>query len=103
MLEQLFHGIKQRGYTGSFSNLERLLAKLEPRRKVRDIGRPPIIRHQPAGDAVPIRAPATGHIISPVVAAALFMKPRGMLTISSERAAVGEGPAYHGRITKQVS
>ncbi|NRQ19007.1 hypothetical protein BHMPCIPO_06274 [Ensifer sesbaniae] len=65
----LFYDIKQRGYTGSFSNLERLLASW----------------HQPGRDAVPIRDPETGAVISPIVAAALCMKPRSMLTISQAR------------------
>lgn len=83
----LFHDIKQRGYTGSFSNLERLLASWRrAERSGADTASPaPIIRHQPAGDAVPIRDPATGHVISPVVAAALCTKPRGMLTINQAR------------------
>jgi transposase len=83
----LFHDIKQHGYTGSFSNLERLLASWRrAERSGKDPASPaPFIRHQPAGDAVPICDPATGHVISPVVAAALCMKPRGMLTINQAR------------------
>jgi len=81
------HYIKQRGYTGSFSNLERLLASWRrPERSVKDSGSPaPIISHQPGRDAVPIRDPETGHVISPVVAAALCIKPRSMLTVSQAR------------------
>jgi len=80
----LFHDIKQRGYTGSFSNLERLLATWRrAERSVKDSASPaPIIPDQPARDAVPIRDPETGHVISPVVAAALCMKPRSMVTIN---------------------
>ncbi|WP_245269041.1 ISL3 family transposase [Mesorhizobium sp. WSM2561] len=56
----LFHDVTQRGYTGSFSNLERLLGAW--RRAERE------------------RVDDTGHAISPVVAAALCIKPRGLLT-----------------------
>lgn len=80
----LFHDIIQRGYTGSFSNLERLLASWRrPGRPVKDSA--PIISYQPSRDTVPIRDPETGHVISPVVAAALCMKPRSMLTVSQAR------------------
>ncbi|WP_420895267.1 hypothetical protein [Sinorhizobium meliloti] len=77
---RLFHDIKQRGYTGSFSNLERLLASWRrAERSVKDSASPaPIIQHQPNRDAViPIKDPETGHVISPVVVAALCLKPRG--------------------------
>ncbi|SDZ05871.1 Transposase [Sinorhizobium meliloti] len=83
----LFHDIKQRGYTGSFSNLERLLASW--RRSERSVegsaSSAPIISHQRGRGVVPIRDPETGHVISPVVAAALCMKPRSMLTITQAR------------------
>lgn len=83
----LFHDIKQRGYTGSFSNLERLLPSWRRAERTGEDSASPasIIRHQPARDAVPIQDPATGHVISPVVAAALCMKARGMLTINQAR------------------
>ncbi len=50
----------------------------------------PAIRQQaihtaPLREAVPIRDPDTGHVISPVVAAAPCLKPRSMLTISQAR------------------
>ncbi|AFL50527.1 hypothetical protein ABIE78_003681 [Sinorhizobium fredii] len=79
--------ISHRGYTGSFSNLERLLASWRrPERSAKDSASPATIRsHQPGRDAVPIRDPETGHVISPVVAAALCIKPRSMLTISQAR------------------
>lgn len=71
----LFHDIKQRGYTGSFANLERQL------RAWRRAGR------EPADDVPPptlksklVRDPETGHAISPAVAAALCIMPRGSLT-----------------------
>ncbi|PDT35560.1 MULTISPECIES: ISL3 family transposase [Sinorhizobium] len=83
----LFHDIKQRGYTGSFSNLERLLAGWRRAgRAAKESASPaPITHYEPVRDAVPIRDPETGHVISPVVAAALCMKPRGMLTINQAR------------------
>jgi len=70
---RLFQEIEARGYTGSFSNLERLLAKWRsPKRKIA----------QPALSAPRAQAvdPATGRSISPIVAAALCVKPRGLLT-----------------------
>ncbi|WP_459178720.1 IS21 family transposase [Sinorhizobium meliloti] len=80
----LFLDIIQRGYTGSFSNLERLLASWRrPERPIKDSA--PIISYQPGRDTVPIRDPETGHVISPVVAAALCIKPRSMLTVSQAR------------------
>lgn len=69
----LFQEIKARGYTGSFSNLERLLAKW----------RNPKCKTAKITSAVPSPrpiAPATGRSISPIVAAALCIKPRGLLT-----------------------
>jgi transposase len=67
----LFFDIKARGYTGSFSNLERLLAKWRnPKRMARPVPWAPKAHHV---------APATGRLISPIVAAALCIKPRGLL------------------------
>jgi len=71
----LFHDVKQRGYTGSFAHLERLLGAWRRRER------------QQANDAPhtalrlePVRDPETGHAISPVIAAALCVKPRGLLS-----------------------
>lgn len=71
----LFHNVKQRGYTGSFANLERLLGawRRSEREQADDI--PPT-----KWNLEPIRDPETGHAISPVIAAAPCIKPRGMLT-----------------------
>ena len=71
----LFHDVKQRGYTGSFSNLERLLGawRRAERERVDDVP-------SMALSLGPVRDPDTGHAISPVVAAALCIKPRGLLT-----------------------
>jgi transposase len=70
---RLFQEIKARGYTGGFSNLERLLAKW----------RDPKCEKVTATSAVPNPRPVdpvTGRSISPIVAAALCIKPRGLLT-----------------------
>jgi hypothetical protein len=65
---RLFQETKARGYTGSFSNLERLLAKWRtPKRKVE---RPAL----PVPRALAID-PATGRSISPIDAAALCSSP----------------------------
>ncbi len=71
----LFHDVKQRGYTGSFANLERLLGawRRSERARVDDIP-------STALGLEPVRDPDTGHAISPVAAAALCIKPRGLLT-----------------------
>ncbi len=70
---RLFQEIKARGYTGSFSNLERLLAKWRnPKRKT-------VNTASTVPDPRPVD-PATGRSISPIVAAALCIKPRGLLT-----------------------
>src|SRR5208283_5942443 len=69
----LFQEVKAPGYTGSFSNLERLLAKWRnPKRKAATTA-PIVPRPQPTD-------PATGRSIYPIVAAALCIKPRGLLT-----------------------
>ena len=71
----LFHDVRQRGYTGSFANLERLLGAW---RRV-ERGQADDVPHA-ALKLEPVRDPDTGHVISPVVAAALCIKPRGLLT-----------------------
>lgn len=77
---QLFHEVKQQGYTGSFSNLERLLAAW--RRADKPATSDP--NHIPPSRE-PVRDPNTGHLISPVIAATLCIKPRGSLTIDQAR------------------
>jgi transposase len=64
--------IKGLGYTGSLSQLNRLLTEW------RRTGRPTAA----AAEATTSQLvdPATGHLVSPIVAAALCVKPRGMLT-----------------------
>ncbi|MCB1767856.1 MAG: transposase, partial [Candidatus Competibacteraceae bacterium] len=93
----LFHDIKHRGYTGSFSNLERLLAtwrraerpesdKDKDKDKDKDDAAPARVGVVDSTyDNAPVRDPHTGHWISPVVAAALCIKPRGALTVNQER------------------
>ena len=71
----LFHDVKQRGYTGSFANLERLLGAWRRAERGQTDEVPPT-----ALKSEPVRDPETGHAISPVVAAALCVKPRGLLT-----------------------
>jgi transposase len=84
---KLLDEIKLRGYTGSFSHLERLLAKWRSARgtKVAKVVTPqppsPSLSSAPT-IATAARAvdPATGWLISPIVAASLCIKPRGFLT-----------------------
>ena len=71
----LFHDVKQRGYTGSFANLERLLGAWRRAGREQAVDVPPTTLKPE-----PVRDPDTGHAISPVVAAALCIKPRGLLT-----------------------
>jgi transposase len=72
----LFHDVKQRGYPGSFANLERLLGawRRAEREQADHITSPALNLN-----LEPVRDPDTGHAISPVVAAALCIKPRGLL------------------------
>nr|WP_246665453.1 transposase [Rhizobium tropici] len=87
----LFHDIKHRGYTGSFSNLERLLAtwrRAERQETDEDKADAAPARNglsDRAPDNLPVRDPQTGHLISPIVAATLCIKPRGALTINQAR------------------
>jgi hypothetical protein len=89
---KLFHEIKLRGYTGSFSHLERLLtnwrsdrrAKAAKANKINSVVTSPSAPQPITESEIAIipRAvdPATGWLISPIVAAALCIKPRGLLT-----------------------
>jgi transposase len=90
----LFQEIKLRGYTGSFSHLERRLANWRSHRKAKAAAKStklitPIV--SPLLTTTTVVAipravdPATGWLISPIVAASLCIKPRGLLT--SEQAA----------------
>ncbi|CAN7726668.1 MULTISPECIES: ISL3 family transposase [Ensifer] len=71
----LFYDIKNRGYTGSRSNLERLLKVWREVENIQPDGPPPEM-----DVSEPVRDPDTGHMISSVVAAALCIKPRRLLT-----------------------
>jgi hypothetical protein len=69
---RLFQEIKARGYTGGFSNLERLLTKWRNSQRKSTRTAPVVPRPQPLD-------PATGRSISPIVVAALCIKPHGLL------------------------
>ena len=79
----LFWEIQHRGYEGSYSHLQKLLAEW---RSANGEGRP---KPQRQAAAAEVRAvdPGTGWQISPIAAAALCLKPRGQLTPSQARKA----------------
>lgn len=83
---RLFHDVRNRGYVGSFSHLERLLSTWRKGASGQTPSPPPAkvetLRETPAID------PRTGWQISPMVAASLCMKPTPTLT-PSEAAKVG--------------
>lgn len=62
-------------YTGSRSNLERLWKVWREAENIQPGDSPPDV-----DVSEPVRDPDTGHMISSVVAAALCIKPRGLLT-----------------------
>ena len=76
---RLFQDIRRRGYTGSFSNLERLLSTWRASNRGKPQPQQQLSKPVAEGPAVD---PATGWQISPIVAASLCMKPRPMLTPS---------------------
>jgi hypothetical protein len=69
--------IKSLGYTGSLSQLERLLTQW------RHAGHAAITDAPEAKGGI-LTDPATGLLVSPIVAAALCIKPRGLLTEPQE-------------------
>jgi transposase len=71
----LFYDIKDRGYTGSRSNLERLLKVWREVENTQPDEPPP-----ETDVSEPVRYPDTGHMISSMLAAALCIKPCGLLT-----------------------
>jgi transposase len=75
----LFRMIQERGYEGSQSHLQRLLAGW---RRAEQQASDPKVEHE---ILKPVRDPETGHAISPVIAAALCIKPRGKLTADQAR------------------
>lgn len=76
----LLHDLRNRGYTGSRSNLERLLKVWRDAENVRPHATLPEVKV-----LEPIRDPDNGHIISSDVVAALCIKPRGLLTSRQSR------------------
>jgi hypothetical protein len=76
----LFHDLRHRGYTGSYSHLQRFLAEWR-RGDYKDSAKGPAPQEPkaPAGESKAID-PITGWQISPQVAAALCLKPTPMLT-----------------------
>jgi len=83
---ELLHEIKLRGYTGSFSHLERLLAKWRRASGAKVVTLSPVPEPKIAPPLTTMAAscavdPATGWAISPIVAASLCIKPRGLLTL----------------------
>lgn len=79
----LFHDIEQRGDTGSFSNLERLLASWRrAERPGKDSASPASIIRVNQSATLSHTNPATCRVISPVVAPALCTKPRDVLMIN---------------------
>lgn len=70
----LLSAIQRRGYTGSYSNLQRMLATWRRAEIDKEASTPPPAPESRAVD------PATGWQISPVIAAALCMKPMAQLT-----------------------
>ena len=69
-------------YSGSFSHLERLLAKWRRANDAKVVTLPLVPEPMTTTIATVPRAvdPATGWMISPIVAASLCIKPRGLLT-----------------------
>lgn len=76
----MFHEIQGQGYEGSYSHLQRLLAgwRRAEKEASADLATSPMRLE-------PVRDPQTGHAISPVIAAALCIKPRGALTPDQAR------------------
>jgi len=90
---RLFGEILQRGYSGSYSHLARLLApwrEVAIAPKLSKSGAPmtlnsakfpvPVFIPPPASASTPTLDPTTGRKISPLTAAALCVKPRGQMT-----------------------
>jgi transposase len=75
----LFRLSQERGYDGSLTHLQRLLAGW---RRAEQQTKAPSSEHQ---ILKPDRDPETAHAISPVIAAALCIKPRGKLTSDQAR------------------
>ena len=80
-VRHLFSDIRHRGYTGSFSHLARFLAPWRNNGPSQDEADGLVVDEE-APAALPLRVidPMTGRRISPLVAAALCIKPRRQLT-----------------------
>jgi AcrR family transcriptional regulator len=80
-VRHLFSDIRHRGYTGSYSHLARFLASWRNNGPSQD-GDDKLSADQeaPAPLAVHVQDPMTGRRISPLVAAALCIKPRRQMT-----------------------
>ncbi len=72
--DHLLQEIRQLGYTGSYSHLQRFLAGW------RRAGREPLAGPQPLTEESRAIDPTTGWQISPIMAASLCMTPQGVLT-----------------------
>jgi transposase len=79
---RLLREIQPLGYTGSRSHLERLLAQWRVAKPgCRTTPDPLPVSAAPAAEPLPAATdPATGRLISPIIAAVLCMKPRPLLT-----------------------
>jgi Transposase len=80
-VRQLFADIRYRGYTGSYSHLTRFLAPWRNNGPSKD-GDDKLSADQEAPAPLPVHVidPMTGRRISPLVAAALCVKPRRQMT-----------------------
>ena len=76
----LFQMIRDRGYEGSLTHLQRLLGGWRRAEK-----QPFKDKNMISPTLEPVRDPETGHAISPVIAAALCIKPRGKLSPDQAR------------------
>jgi hypothetical protein len=81
--------IRDVGYTGSLSHLGQLLADW------RRAGRPVTVDTATAAKPILVD-PVTGHLVSPIVAATLCVKPRGLLT----QAQAAKVDAFKGNISR---
>ena len=79
----LFWEVQRLGYEGSYSHWQKLLA--EWRRSSGEGPRPEPERQAAAAAEARVVNPATGWQISPITAASLCLKPRGLLTPSQAR------------------
>ncbi len=91
----LFTDLMNQGYTGSRSNLERLLKEWRNTGSSR-----PDVAPREIHVSEPVRDSDTGHMISSTVAAALCIKPRGKLTERQARKvdALKQGSAHFAKM-----